>query len=407
MAGQPGNIIDYVRTRTGSFDERPFNDVDALVLASLAYQTMPDVVPTLADWERRYGTLSARLHTLTADMSHALTAPLASLRTLRHPPFPDATLADAAAALSPQDFDYNAGYTGLADPKLTEMLFAQTSRNPRFSSIRVGAVDEQFSREHQTQFAAMTFLLPDGTLAVAFRGTDTSFVGWKEDFNMAFQYPVPAQRLAAEYVARVARLWRGDLVLLGHSKGGNLAVYAAVESDDAVRDRIRRIYSLDGPGFPSDVVEGDRYRAMADRIVKIIPDSSIVGMILDSPEDCVVVKSSEYGPMQHLAFSWQVDRDGFVTVPEVSVTSREFKRSLDAMLADMTPEQCERAVDAMFKVLAASDEHGLIGLVEAGPKTIPAMFGAFVDLSDEERQHILEAAGILLKASFPLPWQTA
>ena len=208
MAGQPGNIIDYVRTRTGSFDERPFNDVDALVLASLAYQTMPDVVPTLVDWERRYGTLSARLHTLTADMSHALTAPLASLRTLRHPPFPDATLADAAAALSPQDFDYNAGYTGLADPKLTEMLFAQTSRNPRFSSIRVGAVDEQFSREHQTQFAAMTFLLPDGTLAVAFRGTDTSFVGWKEDFNMAFQYPVPRCPPSGSRPS-TWRVWRG------------------------------------------------------------------------------------------------------------------------------------------------------------------------------------------------------
>ena len=402
-----GNIIDYARTRTGSFDERPFNDVDALVLASLAYQTMPDVVPTLADWERRYGTTTARWRTLMSDPKTALRHPLNSLRALRQPDFPATTLADAAADLHPQDFDHNAGYTGLADPKLTEALFAAMARNPRFSSIHVGAVDERFSREHQTQFAAMTLLLPDGTLVVSFRGTDTSFVGWKEDFNMAFQYPVPAQRLAADYVTRVARLWQGDLVLLGHSKGGNLAVYAALQAGDDVLPRIRRVYSLDGPGFPADVVAGDRYRAVADRIVKIIPDSSIVGMILDSPEHCVVVKSNEYGPMQHLAFSWQVDRDRFVTVPEVSVTSREFKRSLDRMLAGMTPDQCERVVDALFKVLAASDEHGLIGLMEAGPKTIPAMLGAFAGLTDEERQHILEAAGILLKASFPLPWQSA
>lgn len=402
-----GNIIDYARTRTGSFDERPFNDVDALVLASLAYQTMPDAVPTLADWERRYGTTTARWRTLMSDPKTALRHPLNSLRALRQPDFPTTTLADAAADLHPQDFDYNAGYTGLADPKLTETLFAAMARNPRFSSIHVGAVDERFSREHQTQFAAMTLLLPDGTLVVSFRGTDTSFVGWKEDFNMAFQYPVPAQRLAADYVTRVARLWQGDLVLLGHSKGGNLAVYAALQAGDDVLPRIRRVYSLDGPGFPADVVAGDRYRAVADRIVKIIPDSSIVGMILDSPEHCVVVKSNEYGPMQHLAFSWQVDRDRFVTVPEVSVTSREFKRSLDRMLAGMTPDQCERVVDALFKVLAASDEHGLIGLMEAGPKTIPAMLGAFAGLTDEERQHILEAAGILLKASFPLPWQSA
>ena len=402
-----GNIIDYARTRTGSFEERPFNDVDALVLASLAYQTMPDVVPTLTDWEHRYGTAADRWRTLMSDPKTALRHPLNSLRALRHPDFPAATLADAAADLHPQDFDYNAGYTGLADPKLTEALFAAMARNPRFSSIHVGAVDERFSREHQTQFAAMTLLLPDGTLVVSFRGTDTSFVGWKEDFNMAFQYPVPAQQLAADYVTRVARLWQGDLVLLGHSKGGNLAVYAALQAGDDVLPRIRRVYSLDGPGFPADVVAGDRYRAVADRIVKIIPDSSIVGMILDSPEHCVVVKSNEYGPMQHLAFSWQVDRDRFVTVPEVSATSREFKRSLDRMLNEMTPEQLERAVDAMFKVLAASDEHGLIGLMEAGPKTIPAMLGAFAGLTDEERQHILEAAGILLRASFPLPWQSA
>ena len=342
-----------------------------------------------------------------SDPGTALRHPLNSLRALCHPVFPATTLADAAADLHPQDFNHKAGYTGLADPKLTEALFAAMARNPRFSSIRVGAVDEQFSHEHQTQFAAMTLLLPDGTLVVSFRGTDTSFVGWKEDFNMAFQYPVPAQQLAADYVTRVARLWQGDLVLLGHSKGGNLAVYAALQAGDDVLPRIRRVYSLDGPGFPADVVAGDRYRAVADRIVKIVPDSSIVGMILDSPEHCVVVKSNEYGPMQHLAFSWQVDRDRFVTVPEVSATSREFKRSLDRMLAGMTPDQCERVVDALFKVLAASDEHGLIGLMEAGPKTIPAMLGAFAGLTDEERQHILEAAGILLKASFPLPWQSA
>ena len=368
---------------------------------------MPDAVPTLTDWEHRYGTAADRWRTLMSDPGTALRHPLNSLRALRHPVFPATTLADAAADLHPQDFNHKAGYTGLADPKLTEALFAAMARNPRFSSIRVGAVDEQFSHEHQTQFAAMTLLLPDGTLVVSFRGTDTSFVGWKEDFNMAFQYPVPAQQLAADYVTRVARLWQGDLVLLGHSKGGNLAVYAALQAGDDVLPRIRRVYSLDGPGFPADVVAGDRYRAVADRIVKIVPDSSIVGMILDSPEHCVVVKSNEYGPMQHLAFSWQVDRDRFVTVPEVSATSREFKRSLDRMLAGMTPDQCERVVDALFKVLAASDEHGLIGLMEAGPKTIPAMLGAFAGLTDEERQHILEAAGILLKASFPLPWQSA
>lgn len=106
-------------------------------------------------------------------------------------------------------FMWRAAITGLADPRLTQELYAAIGVNPRFACVRVDASDEHFSEEQQMQFAAVTMLLPGGTLAVAFRGTDDSFVGWKEDFNMAFRYPVPAQHAACEYVCAVARLWRG------------------------------------------------------------------------------------------------------------------------------------------------------------------------------------------------------
>lgn len=399
MADSIGTIIDYVTERTGSFAERAFNDVDALVLASLAYQRMPDTVITLDEATRRYGTFAARVR----DAMSRKSLSIRTLHNLFRAPFPETSLMDAYNALDGERaFSHGSGYTGLADPELTETLFCKVAANPRFSSIRVGGVDERFSEQDQTQFAAMTMMLPDGTLVIAFRGTDTSFVGWKEDFNMAFQYPVPAQRSAADYVCRVASLWHGDVILLGHSKGGNLAVYAGMAADEQLRRRIRRIYSLDAPGFPQDVVNSEQYRAVIDRIVKIVPDSSIVGMILEAPEPCRVVRSNERGLMQHLAFSWQVRGDSFVEAPDIAASSRYFNRSLNDWLAGMSVEQRERTVDALFKVLDASNQKGLIGLWEAGPKTIPAMIGTFAELSDDDRRHLLEAATLLIKASLSI-----
>lgn len=225
------NIIDYARSETRPFGvDAPFNAVDALVLASLVYQDMPACVRTLADVEARSGTFRRRLSSI--DVRH----PVRSIRHLAAPEFGDATLASVSEALTPDDFHVESGHNGLADPRLTQELYAAIGVNPRFACVRVDASDEHFSEEQQMQFAAVTMLLPGGTLAVAFRGTDDSFVGWKEDFNMAFRYPVPAQHAACEYVCAVARLWRGPMVLLGHSKGGNLAVYAAMNAP-VVRSR--------------------------------------------------------------------------------------------------------------------------------------------------------------------------
>ena len=156
----------------------------------------------------------------------------------------------------------------VVNPDLTHDLFQAAGENPRYANVRLGAVVEHINQGEQTQFAAATFQLPDGhkrrkptdkgTLAISFRGTDDSLIGWKEDFNMAFQYPVPAQRSASAYLDMVARLWEGPIILVGHSKGGNLAIYAAMNADPKVRKRIQHVYSLDGPGFPPEIVDQPR-----------------------------------------------------------------------------------------------------------------------------------------------------
>ena len=246
----------------------------------------------------------------------------------------------------------------------------------------------------------MTYRLPSGTLVVAFRGTDDSLVGWKEDFNMAFQYPVPAQVTAADYLARVAALWQNvPIVLTGHSKGGNLAVYAAMNAGDDVKDRIERIYSLDGPGFPEAVVNSFEYASVSDRIVKIVPDSSVVGMVLETPERCIVVKSDVEGIMQHFVFSWQMHGGEFDKVEDVASSSVTFNKALNKWLANLSKEQRERAVDALFAVLEASGAGSISAMMAAGPKVIPEMLGTYVGLSGEDRRNLNQALAIMLQAA--------
>lgn len=227
-----------------------------------------------------------------------------------------------------------------------------------------------------------------------------SLVGWKEDFNMAFQYPVPAQVTAADYLARVAELWKDvPIVLTGHSKGGNLAVYAAMNAEDGVKDRIERIYSLDGPGFPESVVNSFEYASVSDRIVKIVPDSSVVGMVLETPERCMVVKSDVEGIMQHFAFSWQMHGGEFDKVEDVANSSVTFNKALNGWLSNLSKEQRERAVDALFAVLEASGAGSISAMMAAGPKVIPEMLGTYVGLSVEDRRNLNQALGIMLQAA--------
>ena len=161
------------------------------------------------------------------------------------------------------------------------------------------------------QFAAMTFDLPDGSSYIAFRGTDATIVGWKEDFNMAFQYPVPSQAEAADYLNEAARHCRGKLYVGGHSKGGNLAVYAAANCRPDVSARLARVFSHDGPGFLEQALQSEAFRQVLPKIEKTLPQSSMIGMLLEHQENYKIVKSSSISIWQHNPFSWEINGDDF------------------------------------------------------------------------------------------------
>lgn len=393
-----GNIIDYAREEQRSFEELPFNEVDALILAQLAYEDIPRLVPALDDERNMYGTFRGRMHHFPMDRHNLRQSAKALLRA----PFSAITLKQMDEVLhdgADSACQHQVHAANFTDPAIMHSFVRTVAANSRFSGLRVGAFAERFDTDEQTQTAALTFLLPDGTLVLSFRGTDDSLVGWKEDFNMAFQYPVPAQRMAADYICAVAKLWPGDMILTGHSKGGNSAVYAAMNAPAKIRKRIAAVYSLDGPGFPEHVVTSEPYLSTVSKVHKIVPDSSIIGMVLETPEPCVVVKADCEGLMQHFAFAWQVDGDAFVRVDDIAPSSHEFNSSFNRWMTGLSREERKHAVDALFQVIHASGATTFSGLIASMPLSLPSMIGAIVGLTPDERKHLMEAMRMLAAAA--------
>ena len=343
----------------------PFTEADSLALSQLAYARMPDNVP--------------RYHE-NAETADGMIATV---------PIHDLLRAEC----------YDDMFGKVWSPSMNVDLLRAMSESPRWRNLRVGAYVDEFDAETTKQFSACVFELGNGTLYVAFRGTDSSIVGWKEDFMMAFRRPVASQEAAARYLTELAGHWAGPIMVGGHSKGGNLAVYAAMNAEDDVKDRIERIYSLDGPGFPEAVVNSFEYASVSDRIVKIVPDSSVVGMVLETPERCIVVKSDVEGIMQHFVFSWQMHGGEFDKVEDVASSSVTFNKALNKWLANLSKEQRERAVDALFAVLEASGAGSISAMMAAGPKVIPEMLGTYVGLSGEDRRNLNQALAIMLQAA--------
>lgn len=221
----------------------------------------------------------------------------------------------------------------------------------RFGQSRLCMYRDQLIPEQETQFAAMTFLLDDGTMFLAFRGTDLTLVGWKEDFNMSFRQTVPAQLLAVEYARDVAAEYYRPMRLGGHSKGGNLAVFAAARSSPMLQKRILEVYNQDGPGFTSYMMGDPGYRNIVPRIKTYVPQSSVIGMLLEHEEPYTVIRSKSVGVMQHDPYTWEVSGPGFIPVDEITQSSQFLDATIKTWFAEMTDLERGQLVDVMYGLL--------------------------------------------------------
>lgn len=235
-------------------------------------------------------------------------------------------------------------------------LLLAAARTERFRNLKMVFYRNETVVHQETQFAAVVFLLPDEETAVlAFRGTDATLVGWKEDFNMSFQTMVPAQEKALYYTQMFAQGFDRDLVLCGHSKGGNLAVYAASRCPGEIQQRILGVYNNDGPGFTSALMGDPGYVEMVPKIHSFVPQSSVIGMLLEHEEPYTVIKSRQVSILQHDLYSWEVLGPGFVMVEEISDNSRFVNRTVRTWLAGKSLEDRNRFVDALFDLLGTGE----------------------------------------------------
>ena len=275
-------------------------------------------------------------------------------------------------------------------------LLMAAAESQRFGNTLLLQYRDILIPEEDTQFAAITFLLDNNSAFIAFRGTDYTLTGWKEDFNMTFRESIPAQLLAAQYTKEISERYPMGLYMGGHSKGGNLAVYSAVKSDALIRRRIQAVYNHDGPGFTDFVMEDPAYLEMVPRITTIIPQSSVLGMLLEHREPYTVIKSKQLGLLQHDFYSWLLEGPAFVPMEEVTDQSKFLDLTIKEWLNGMTIEERNEIVDTVFDLLSIGNVSSVFDLIH--PKNVRTYLktlstdGKLRRILNEEFMSLIEAA---------------
>jgi hypothetical protein len=354
------SILDYLDWRGDlTLAERPFNEVDNLLLAELSYLDFSGVVP--------------------ADFGRGVPLREACAQYFARHPKTD---------------------MGVLVPDTIPELVRRMGESARFGGMGLSGYVNYIDEQTEIQFSALCCKLPDKTVYVAYRGTDDTLVGWKEDFNMGLKDTVPSQAVAVSYLQTAARAFmRTPLRVGGHSKGGNLAVYAAVFCGEKTQKRILAVYNNDGPGFRRSLLQTPERKRLEHRIFTMVPESSVVGMLLEHEESYELVRSTQVGLLQHDGFSWVVLGDHFVHASEASLNGRILDGALSEFVHGMSEEQREKFVDALFEVLTCTDAVTLTDLKEGGLKTASAMAKAVQKLDKDTRRALTGTLTLLIRAN--------
>lgn len=338
-----GTVLNYLEQfGKYSFAEMPMTEVDSLALCQLSYLKFEGMVPGPGEE----------------------TGPVVLKSLKEHPDF-DKLFADVR-------FEKN-----------NRALMSRMLEGRRFGEIELNYYVNVVKEKWETQFSAITCRLDDGAVYVAYRGTDETIIGWKEDFNMAFTSPVPAQECGVMYLEGVAEKLSGPLYLGGHSKGGNLAVYSAMKCRKEVQDRIVRIYSMDGPGFRPEVLEKSGYESVAGRVEKILPHSSLVGMLFESDMHYRVVKSKTFGLAQHDPYTWLVTGNHLVKANDIYESRKKMDNTLNQWILSLDQSQLHTFVDTLFQVISASEADNLIDFTVEWKKSMNGIISAMKEIDDE------------------------
>ena len=313
-------IFDYLKANQyDSFYDKEFTVLDALALTELAYLPFEDLVP--------------------AEIS------VQNYISLQH-----------LAEQFEEKFQGKYPPLGMVNAHRLKLL-SYLSSFKRYKHIRALGFANDVSLDSQKQFAAITYQIRPKEYLVVFRGTDDSIIGWKEDFHLTYMKEIPAQLAARDYLKEVLDKLDGKVWLAGHSKGGNLATYAACHVETSIQDRVQKVYSFDAPGLHTSIRNSDNFKAIEGKILSIIPENSIVGMMLETPETDLVVKSKTFGLLQHLMVSWEIEGDQFKVVPKVTEDSIQVDQTLKTWTANLSEEELRDFFDLFFGLFIEADIH--------------------------------------------------
>lgn len=355
------NILDYLRWRGDiPLALSPFNDVDNLILARLSYIKFDGIVPGPSD-------------AMGIELAEAIA-------TLRNP-----------EAGNPFAVHYNP----LSDDDKT--LLALLEESERFKRMLLTCYTNDFDPDAEKQFSSLTILPGDSTAYVAFRGTDNTIVGWKEDFNMSFTTPVPAQTESVHHLEKVAPLLGLPLRVGGHSKGGNLAVYSASFCPEEIQRKIICVYNNDGPGLDTNTISEPGYQRIKDRIITFVPQSSIVGMMLEHEEDYMIVHSTQSGMAQHDPYSWEVLRADFVTDGHLTDGSRFIDRTLKRWVAEVEPEKRKLFIDTLYEIISSTDVKTVREFSASWGKNALTFARAYKNMDEDTRAILHEVVAALIR----------
>lgn len=352
------DIFDYLKRRgVLSFREDPFNEVDNLVLAMLAYTDFNGIMDdsfktiSLSKADRLYFEKHSRAEARKS-IFHFVRAPL------------------------------------LMDSML---------KGDRFRETVLTKYVDIINTDKDMQMSAVTFLLSDGSAYVAFRGTDTTVAGWKEDFNMSYLPETEGQLSAVRYLNEVGAEITCPIRVGGHSKGGNFAVYASAFCDREIQDRILTVYTNDGPGFRNEVMEREAYKRILPKVVSIVPDTSIVGMLLTSNVGPLIVKSKEAGLMQHNALTWMVDRNRFKRAKQSPLGSF-INSSQKEWLSNLDDESREMFVNTLFSFFEATGMATFDEMVVNRRTSAAKIIATIKNLPKDKQAELMVVVGGLLQS---------
>lgn len=269
----------------------------------------------------------------------------------------------------------------------TYPLLALCAESARFGPVEIEDRRSVIDDEKVVQFTAITFLLPTGEYCVAFNGTDDTIVGWKEDFYLLYDKPTESQRIAAGYLSRLAENTPdgAKIYVVGHSKGGNLAMYGAVNAGTKFREKLVAAYNFDGPGFTESFYKSAEFLSVRDKITSVIPQLSVVGRLFNHEENVMIVKSCFAGVYQHDLFSWETSGDAFVTVPRLDELSDKVQSKVNEIMFTLSARQRKIFVDGLFSLLYSTDSFTLTELMKNRGK----LFGNFFKCDAETRKILL------------------